>query len=128
MRSTPPIDLLYISIMFGCSISTRLFCFLKNLFTDLIGSFPVNLDRAFTTLLSFNLTAVIHEEISVTNLMFLESLLSSYLNPAMVHFPIGLLLLFQWQQLPSNSNSGLEKWCLYRHVDEVGYNSPFMLP
>ena len=47
MRSTNPIDLLYIFIMLGWSISTRLFCFLQNLVTDWIGSFPANIGSIY---------------------------------------------------------------------------------
>ena len=67
----------------------------------------MNIDEAFTILLSFHLTAVIIEETSVTiqHPMFFDSLLPSYLNPAMVDFQFGLPLLFQRrQQFASKSN------------------------
>ena len=63
MRSTASIDLLYKFVMLRCSISTRLLFFLKNCFTDWIGSYPVNVDRM---LLSLHTTAIKFEETLVT--------------------------------------------------------------
>ena len=68
------------------------------------GSFPVNVKRAFTTLLSFYLTGFMLEQTLVATSDVPRLSLSSYLNPAMVHFPFGLPLLFQWWQFVWNSN------------------------
>ena len=92
--------------MLGCSISTRLYCFLQNLFTMNVGS-------AFTILLSFDVTMVMFQETSVTTSSFprlsLAFLPKSCNGAFSIQFPLTVPMEPISFELKFGSNSELVK-------------------